>query len=98
MVSPGAGSGTSGRGQAGPGDGNLRSSLGLCEERLQPLPALAGDRGLPFHSAAQKVEMRCLTEPPLGVQGKACSLNGATVPWNSSRMPSVRQEAALKRV
>lgn len=98
MVSPGAGGGTSGSGQAGAGDGNLRSSRGPCEEQSQPLPALAGGRGLPLQSAAQKVELRYLTEPPLGVQGKACGLNGATVPWNASRMPSVRQEAALQRV
>lgn len=32
MVSPGVGSGTSGSGQAGTGDGNLRLSLGPCEE------------------------------------------------------------------
>lgn len=98
MVSPGAGSGTPGSGQAGTGGGNLRSSLGPCEERSQPLPAVAGGRGLPVQSAAQKVEMRCLTEPPLGVQGKTCGVNGATVRWNASRMPSVRQEAALQRV
>lgn len=89
--------------QAEAGDGDLLSSVYPVRsdhtlDLSQSSPSQPWKRAGVFLSRVQLRRWRCLTEPPLGSQEKACSLNDATIPGNASRLPSGRQEAVLRRV